>query len=221
VRDNGLGHRNGKTAGDSTAKALTQVKPYAITDPIAYAVRASARRYLQTKWRHTTKAAIEHPQNEHECRRAERTGVGHAVLVVCITFAFVLPWAWLSFSWDALKATTTAWRERPDKARAVVEGTFAITAALTFLALTTEGWGLLQAVKAAVVFGLFTFPLVFAFVMRREIRWCSDVSERKRLARQDHDGDDPSQDAPLLTLGEAASPPGLARARRMRGDDRA
>jgi hypothetical protein len=219
MKDSGIGHSNGNSAGDAVARPLGQVKLYAITDPIAYAVLTSARLYRRTKWRHTTKVALEHPQNEHEYRRAERAGLVHATLVVAAAFAFVLAWGWLSFSWDALKATTTAWSEQPQKAQGVVEGTLVLTGALTVVALMTGGWGLLQAVKASVLFGLFTFPLVFAFVLRREIRWCSDASERKAQARQDNHGGDLPQAGPVLTLGETASPPGLARARQMRGDD--
>jgi hypothetical protein len=215
VKDNRLGHPHGDSAGGTAANPGSRVKPYAVTDPTAYAILVSARRYRRTKWRHTTKAALEHPQNEHEHWRAARVGVVHGVLLAAVVFLLALAWGWLSFSWDALKATTTAWRKQADKAHAVVEGTIAVTAALTALAMMTEGWGLLQAVKVSVAFGLLTFPVVFSFVFRREIRWCSDASEKKALARQDDDGDDP----PLLTLGETAIPPGLASARGTRGDD--
>jgi hypothetical protein len=215
VKGNRLGSDRDK-AGGAGAKSPTQVKPYAITDPIAYAALASRRRYRQTRQRHTTRAALEHPLNEHEYRRAERAAVAHGALLVAVVFALALVWGWLSFSWDALKATATAWRTQAAKAHAVAEGTIALTTGLTLLALTTEGWGLLQAVKEYVVFALLTFPLVFAFVLRREIRWCSDPSERKALA---HQRKDDGGDWPLLMLGETALPPGVVRARRMRGDE--
>jgi len=209
------GNRLGSDHDDAGVKPTTQVKPYAIVDPIAFAALASRRRFLRTKWRYTTKAAREHPLNEHEYRRARRAGVAHGALLVAVVFAGALVWGWLSFCWDALKAVRTARHRQPHKAQAVLEGTLALTAALTVVSLMTEGWGLLQAVEAAIVFGLFTFPLVCALVLRRDIRWVYEAREKKELAGKDDDGDDP----PLLTLGETALPPGLARARGMRGDD--
>lgn len=201
-------------SGDPSAA----VKPYAITDPIAYAVLVSARRYRRTKWRHTTKALLEHPHNEHEYRRAERVGIVHGASLLVVVFVLALVWGWVSFSREALKATLSAWRTQAAQAQAVVEGTLALTSGLTLATLMTEGWGLLRAAEAVVLFGLLTFPLVVAFVLRREIRWISDPSERKALVSQ---GGDDEGDTPALTLGETALPPGVARARRMRGDERA
>lgn len=218
VRDNRLGYSNGNGIGVAGAKPVTQVRPYAVTDPIAYAALASRRRYRRTKWRHTTKALLEHPHNEHEYRRAERAGVVHGAFLVVVVFVLALLWGWVSFSRDALKATVRAWRTHAARAQAVVEGTLALTSGLTLAALMMQGWGLLRAAEAVALFGLLTFPLVAAFVLRREIRWISDPSERKTLVSQ---GDDDDGDPPRLTLGETALPPGVARARRMRGDERA
>ena len=209
------GNRLGSDHDDAGVKPTTQVKPYAIIDPIAFAALASRRRFLRTKWRYTTKAAREHPLNEHECRRAKRAAVVHGALLVAVVFVLALAWGWVSFSRDALTATARAWRKQAAKAHAVVEGTIALTAGLTLVALMTEGWGLLRAVKGSVLFGLLTFPLVFAFVFRREIRWLSE--RNSRVGQGDENGDDP----PRLSLGETALPPGVVRARRMRGDERA
>ncbi len=142
-----------------------------------------------------------------------------SALVVAVVFALALAWGWLRFSWDAARATATASRKEPDRARAALEGTIALTAALTVATLVAEGWGPLQAVKASILYGLLTFPLVVAVVMRREIRWCSDARERETLTRPDADGESQQGAEPLLVLGQTASPPGLARARRTRGDD--
>ena len=129
----------------------------------------------------------------------------------------MLGWGWLIFVWDALKTTAKAWRERPAQAQAVLEGTLMLAIALTVATLIAEGWAALQGVVAFVVFVLLVFPLLCAFVMRREIRWCSDGSERKALRMRDG----AAEAVPPLTLGETASPPGLTRARGTRGDDRA
>lgn len=218
---NGLRHSNGDGDGDPGAKPLTQVKPYVMTDPVAYAALVARRLYRQAKWRHTTKAAVEHPLNEHEQRRARRAAVVRSAPVVALVFAAALAWGWLRFSWDALRATADASRKQPDRARAALEGTLGLTAALTVGTLMAEGWGLMQGVKAVVLFALLTFPLVVALVMRHEIRWCSDARERKALTRRGGGSDDQPSATPLLVLGETASPPGLARARGTRGDDRA
>ena len=152
MTSNGLRSDRDDTGGLAVGPP-TQVKPYAVTDPVAYAVLVSRRRYHRTKLRHTTKAAREHPLNEHEYRRAERAGIAHGALLVAVVFAVTLVWGWLSFSWDALKAVRTARCKQPDRAQAVVEGTLALTAALTVVSLMTEGWGLLQAVMAAILSG--------------------------------------------------------------------
>jgi len=191
-----------------------------MTDPVAYAALVARRLYRQAKWRHTTRAAVEHPLNEHEQRRAKRAAVVRSAPVVALVFAAALAWGWLRFSWDASRATVAASRNEPRRARAALEGTLGLTAALTVVTLMAEGWGFLQGAKAVVLFALLTFPLVVALVMRREIRWCSDTRERKALRRGDS-SDDQLSTAPLLVLGETESPPGLVRARGTRGDEHA
>jgi hypothetical protein len=196
-----------------------QVKPYAISEPVGRALLTSERRYRRIKWRHTTRAALEHPQNQHEYQRAKRAGALHAAILVALALPFTLTHVWAAFSWDALKATVAAWGELPTKAHGVVEGTFTITAALAMVTLATDGWGLVQAIEACVAYVVLTFPLVFAVVMRDEISWCADPHERKALEarhkQQETDGAE-GQTTPVLVLGETASPPGLTRAQ-MRG----
>lgn len=202
------------TAGDTAPQSPAQLKPYAIIDPIAYAALVSRRRYRRTKWRHTTNAVLEHPLNEHEYRRAARTGSAYAAVLAAAVLVFALVWGWLSFSWDALRVTAAARRERPGQAWAVVEETLVLAAVLTLAGLMMEGWAPVRGVEGFVAFVLLVFPLACAFVMRREIQWCSDASEKNRP-------DEASHSVPPLMLGETASPPGLTRARETRGDERA
>lgn len=190
------------------------MKPYTLIDPYGYALLTSARRYRRIVGRHTTKALLEHPLNEHEYLRATRVGAMHAAFFVVLGFSFTFARGWLIFSWDASKAlVTAAWQKQPAQAQATVEATLVIAGTLTLLTLVVDGWGLFHGFKAFVLYALFTLPLVFAVVMRRQIQWVNLLRERHR------DDGDVEATPPLLTLGEAASPPGLEKAGKGRGGE--